>query len=62
MSFVADPALDRADLARRAQREPNRYRLLPSGKLGIIVDAPESTDLEFLRLVRHEVGLLKVDG
>ncbi|MEL6339318.1 MAG: transcription-repair coupling factor [Myxococcota bacterium] len=62
VSFVADPALDRADLARRAQREPNRYRLLPSGKLGIIVDAPESTDLEFLRLVRHEVGLLKVDG
>ncbi|MEM6533194.1 MAG: hypothetical protein AAF654_11245 [Myxococcota bacterium] len=60
VSFVPEPLVDSADLVRRAQREPHRYVVTPSGKLGIIVTGAQSGDREFLRVVRHEVGQLKV--
>ncbi len=60
MTFIADPPLDGVDLARRAQREPNRYVLLPSGKVGVIVPSEGTDDRTFLRAVRHEVGQLRV--
>lgn len=60
LTFVDDPPLDRGDLVQRAEREPNRYRLLASGKLGIIVSAScATTSLELVRIVRHEIGRLK---
>ncbi|MEZ0311099.1 MAG: TRCF domain-containing protein, partial [Myxococcota bacterium] len=60
LSFVAEAPLDRDDLAKKLQREPQRYRLLPSGRLQITVDMPPgSTDADLLRVIRHEVGLLK---
>ncbi|MEO1170516.1 MAG: transcription-repair coupling factor [Myxococcota bacterium] len=60
VSFVPEPRVDSGDLARRAQREPHRYVVTPSGKLGIIVTGAERGDRAFLRTVRHEVGQLKV--
>ncbi|MEO0815285.1 MAG: hypothetical protein AAFY60_20665, partial [Myxococcota bacterium] len=59
LTFVPEPPLDGADLARRAQREPSRYVILPSGKVGIIVPSENEDDRTFLRAVRHEVGQLR---
>ena len=63
LSFVPEAPLDRDDLAKKLQREPQRYRLLPSGRLQITVDLPPgSTDADLLRVIRHEVGLMKATG
>ncbi|MEM6731054.1 MAG: hypothetical protein AAF658_05835, partial [Myxococcota bacterium] len=59
LSFVPEPPVDGRDLALRAQREPQRYVILPSGKVGIMAPTVPEGDREFLRVVRHEVGQLK---
>lgn len=63
LAFIPEAPLDRDDLAKKLQREPARYRLLPSGRLQINVDLPAgSTNADLLRTIRHEVGLLKAAG
>ncbi len=61
LGFVPQPALDGAKLATYAQQAPNRYRLLPSGKL--MLTLPGTSGLlpsQFLRAAREAIGELPV--
>jgi transcription-repair coupling factor (superfamily II helicase) len=58
LTFVPEPPIDSGELTRRLQLEPDRYRLLPSGRLMITVAAAGPGPMEFLRTVRDEVGAL----
>jgi hypothetical protein len=65
VAFAPDAPVDRADLARRLQEEPTRYRLLPSGRLAITAPLPLGADLaprQVLRHVREELGALRAQG
>jgi transcription-repair coupling factor (superfamily II helicase) len=65
VAFAPDAPLDRTDLARRLQDEPQKYRLLPSGRLAITAPLPLSAELaprEMLRRVREELGALRAVG
>jgi transcription-repair coupling factor (superfamily II helicase) len=60
LSFAPNARIDRADLVRRCQEQPARYRLLPSGKLAITLPTVPSEDTgAFLRVVRQAIGELK---
>ena len=61
LTFVHEPPVDAAALAGRVQREPQRFRLLPSGRLQITLDAAtELVPMELLRAVREAVGELPI--
>jgi transcription-repair coupling factor (superfamily II helicase) len=59
LTFMPDPPLDHRELTGRLQREPTRYRLLPSGRLMVTASIdPNATPAIFLAAVRQEVGTL----
>jgi transcription-repair coupling factor (superfamily II helicase) len=59
LTFVPQPPIDSGELTRRLQLEPDRYRLLPSGRLVVTVVArAEPGPMELLRTVRDEIGAL----
>ena len=69
--FVPEAPVDRDDLVRRCQTDPEHYRLLPSGRLAITMaapsDAPDETspgkaNYGFLPLVRQALGALRIVG
>jgi transcription-repair coupling factor (superfamily II helicase) len=63
LTFIAAAPIDREDLVQRCQREPDRYRLLASGRFAITVEAPGSGGtLAFLRAVREQIGQLRASG
>jgi transcription-repair coupling factor (superfamily II helicase) len=62
LAIAGDAPIDRTNLARRLQDEPARYRLMPSGRLAIIVPVPKGSDLsprQLLRQVREALGALQ---
>ena len=61
LAFVPQPLVEPTSLAKLLQKEPDKYRLLPSGRLTMTlpVAAPLSP-MEFLRAVREAVGGLPV--
>ncbi|MBN1960506.1 MAG: transcription-repair coupling factor [Deltaproteobacteria bacterium] len=63
VAFAGDAPVDRTHLARMLQQKPQRYRLLPSGRLAIVVPVSKSAeDMPphlFLRQVRQELGALQ---
>ncbi|HET6345052.1 MAG TPA: helicase-related protein, partial [Myxococcota bacterium] len=55
--FVPEAPVDREDLVRRCQVKPERYRLLPTGRLAITLPPPAEDDpVAFLKAVRAAVG------
>jgi transcription-repair coupling factor (superfamily II helicase) len=61
LTFVSEPPVDSTELSRRMQKQPDRYRLLPSGRLMVVAGGPESQNpRELLRTIRAEVGELPV--
>lgn len=61
LHFLPHAAIDRQDIAQKIQTASERYRLLPSGRLAISNTCKKDlAPREFLQLVRHEVGQLKV--
>ena len=63
VTFAPTAPVDRDDLVQRCQKERERYRLLPSGRLAITVPGPDLEQVgPFLQAVRREVGALQVVG
>ncbi len=59
LTFVTTPPVDGRRLALRVQGAPERYRLLPSGRLAIVLDlAEDAPGLALLRCLRDELGQL----
>ena len=59
LSFLDDAPIDRSALSHRLTEEPERYRLLPSGRLSVSVPTlPETPTAAFLERVRTELGEL----
>ncbi|MBI5508512.1 MAG: transcription-repair coupling factor [Deltaproteobacteria bacterium] len=59
LTFVSEPRLDVAALALRVQREPERIRVLPSGRLALTLPAAKDlAEMDLLRSVREELGKL----
>jgi transcription-repair coupling factor (superfamily II helicase) len=63
LTFVPEPPLDNAVVAKWVQRQPSTYRILPSGRLVITVPLGRDPSPQgFLRRVREEVGALPRQG
>lgn len=61
VAFVAEGAVDRADLVLRCQQQPGTYRMLPSGRLAISIAEPHgSNDMALLAAVRRTLADLKI--
>ncbi len=59
VGFLPEAPVDRSQLAQKLQSEPERYRLLPSGRLAITAKLPKgASPRTCLRLVREELGRL----
>lgn len=59
LSFVPEAQIDRTALAQWVMHDPERYQILPSGKLVIAVpDVPDAAPREMLRAAREAVGAL----
>ena len=63
LAFVPEAPVDRADLVQRCQSAPSQYRLLPSGRLAIILPGQKADDVSgLLRHIRMAVGELRTVG
>ena len=63
VTFAPSAPVDREDLVKRCQKERDRYRLLPSGRLAITVPGPDVAQVgPFLQAVRREIGALQRVG
>ncbi len=57
ISFAENSSVDRQDLALRLQKEPEKYKLLPSGRLAVTLQQDKDfNDEDLLRLLKDHVG------
>ena len=63
LSFVVDAPIDRANLAHLCQTQPGRYRLLPSGRLALVLEGLGTLEGDaLLQAIRQALTVFKTLG
>ncbi len=60
ITFGETSHIDRSDLALKLQNEPQKFKLLPSGRLAVTLQQDKDcTEEELLRILKDHIGSYK---